>query len=342
MVHFDLLMPLGGVPGALWSAVDVLRELNALARLRAPRAKTPAASWRVIDARGRTHRFHALTCTSDEERRHGRRPAQAQRVLLLPPLEMRSIPALARLVQRNAEAVALARRCFDEGALLGACGTGMWLLAETGRLTQAPVPWLYQSGFAAHFPQVEIQASAPILATHRIVCAAMPSLQHALVLQLMSYAGQADLAHAGSEKLLLNAERQDLSAAMTVEQVMGRSRDVPLFRAQSWMQANASRSFRLAEAAAVAAISERTLGRLFLQHLGQTPLQYVQALRVQRAQMWLESTWRSVEEIAHDCGYADTSAFCRMFARATGTSPQRHRERYTFRGPRALWRSQEV
>jgi hypothetical protein len=58
--------------------------------------------------------------------------------------------------------------------------------------------------------------------------------------------------------------------------------------------------------------------------------------------MWLESTWRSVDEIAHDSGYRDTSAFCRMFARATGTSPQRYRERLTLRGPRARWKLGEA
>lgn len=62
---------------------------------------------------------------------------------------------------------------------------------------------------------------------------------------------------------------------------------------------------------------------------------------VKRAQMWLEGTFRSVDEIAHDCGYGDTSAFCRMFARATGTSPQRYCARCTFRGSRAR-RKQQV
>ncbi|MBT2333664.1 helix-turn-helix domain-containing protein [Variovorax paradoxus] len=342
MIHFDLLCPEGGVPGSLWSAVDVLRELNALARVRAPRAPLPATSWRLLGADGRTHHWHSQTCVSESERRHARRPQPGPRVLLLAPLEMQSIPALQQLVRRNAVAVELVRRRFESGSLIGACGTGIWLVAQAGCILRAPIPWLYQSGFEHHFPGLRIEAREPIVAEHGCVCAAAPPLLHALVLHLVRYAGMADLAHAGAEKLLLNAERQALSAAMTGEQVMGQARDTPLYLAQAWMQAHAGQPLRLADAAAAAAVSERTLSRLFRQHAGMTPLQYVQELRVQRAQMWLEGTFRSVDEIARDCGYGDTSAFCRMFARATGTSPQRYRGRYTFRGPRARWRLQET
>ena len=342
MVHFDLLLPEGGAPGALWSAVDVLRELNALARVRAPRDALPAASWRLLGADGRAHRWHAQTCINEDERRHARRPQPGPRVLLLAPLVMQSIPALQKLVRRNAASVELVRRRFEAGSLIGACGTGIWLLAQADCILSAPIPWLYQSGFEKYFPGVRMEARESIVAERGCVCAVAPSLLHALVLHLARYAGLADLAHAGAEKLLLNTERQALSAAMTGTQVMGQARDTPLYLAQAWMQAHAGQPLRLADAAAAASVSERTLTRLFHQHSGMTPLKYLQGLRVQRAQMWLEGTFRSVDEIARDCGYGDTSAFCRMFARATGTSPQRYRDRYTFRGPRARWRLQET
>ncbi|MDM0033792.1 helix-turn-helix domain-containing protein [Variovorax sp. J22P271] len=343
MIHFDLLLPPAAMPGSVWSAVDVLRQLNALARLRAPRASTPAVSWRVLDERGRIHRFHASTCVSAQERQHGRRPGDGQRVLLVPPFEgAQSVPALIRLVRRSAGIVDLLRASFDEGALLGACGTGVWLLAQTGRLEKAAMPWIYQPGFAHLFPSVRIEATAPIVAQHRILCAATPSLIHSLVLHLVGHAGAADLAHACEQTLLPNTERQQVSAAMNPDQGMGISRDTPLYRALTWMRTHAGRPFTLDEAAAAAAVSERTLSRLFRQHMDQTPLHYVQALRVNRAKMWLEGTWRSVEEIAHDCGYADASAFGRMFSRATGSSPQRWRERFSLRGPRALWKLHEA
>lgn len=342
MVHFDLLMLKGGMPGALWTAVDVLRGLNALQRVRAPKSRSEPASWRVIDARGNTHALHASTCVNASERRKGEAEGDGQRVLLVPPLETRSVPEIQRLATLNADAVGLVEQRFAQGALVGACGTGIWIVAASGCLTAAPVPWFYQSGFARHFPTIEIEARQSVLVTHRVICAATPSLAHSLVLHLAHYAGLADLAHAGAESMLFNNERQDLAARMEVEHIGGRSRDVPLHHAQSWLHANAGRPLHLREAAEAAAVSERTLNRLFRQHLECSPMQYLQDIRIKRARMWLESTWRSVDEIAHDSGYRDTSAFCRMFARATGESPQRYRERLTIRGPRARWKIGEA
>jgi transcriptional regulator GlxA family with amidase domain len=342
MVHFDLLMLKGGMPGALWTAVDVLRGLNALEKVRSPKSVAAPTSWRVIDVQGHTHPLHASTCTSAAERRKGRHRGDGQRVLLIPPLEMRSVPELHRFVKANGEAVGLVRRHVEQGAIVGACGSGMWLAAQAGCLAAAPVPWFYQSGFARHFPSIRIEPRKHILVSERVICAAAPSLAHALVLHMAQYAGLADLAQAGAEALLFNTERQFLAAEMDAAEVGGMSRDVPLYRAQSWFHANAGRPLHLSEAAEAAAVSERTLSRLFRQHLDCTPQQYLQDLRVKRARMWLESTWRSVDEIAHDSGYRDTSAFCRMFARVTGTSPQRHRERLTLRGPRARWKIGEA
>lgn len=340
MIHFELLMPNGALPGAIWTAVDVLRELNALARLRTPAASSPVVSWRVVTPQGRTHRFHALTCANTEERRCARHMVGVPHVLVLPPLELQSIPALNQLTANNEACVNRVREQLEKGASVGACGTGLWLLAATGRLVRAPLPWALRSGFEARFPSVPIETQHAMLVAQETVCAAAPELMHALVLQLASCAGQADLAHACAEKLLLNPERQNVSSSMSAAQVMGASRDTPLYRAQSWMQAHASHAFGLREVAAAASVSERSLHRLFAQHLNTTPARYLLSIRLVRAKMWLEGTWRSVEEIAHDSGYASVSAFCRMFVAETGTSPQRYREQYTFRGPRARWKTQ--
>jgi transcriptional regulator GlxA family with amidase domain len=340
MIHFELLLPAHGLAGSIWSAVDVLRELNSLARLRTAR-KEPVVSWRVIDSEGRPHRFHAITCTTAQERRHHKNRDDVRRVLLVPPLETSSLPELYRLIEKDAAALDTLRRAHDEGALLGACGTGVWLLAHGGMIEKAPVPWLYQSGFAAYFPALHIESRLPFVDGPRTLCAATPSLLYALVLRIIARAGEADLAHAVAEKLMFNDERQGLSAEMTTEQIMGASRDTPLYLAMSWMRSHLGSTFRLAEVAQAAATSERTLSRLFQRHLGQSPLQYIQEQRVKRAEMWLEGTWRSVGEIAQDCGYNDVSAFCRMFTRATGVSPQRYRERYNFRGPRAAWKAKD-
>jgi AraC-like DNA-binding protein len=50
------------------------------------------------------------------------------------------------------------------------------------------------------------------------------------------------------------------------------------------------------------------------------------AVRVRRAETWLERTDKPVMEIAFDLGYTDASNFTRAFRRQTGVSPKAFRD----------------
>lgn len=341
MVLFQLIAPPGCLMGALHSTVDVLREVNSLARARAGRRIAPPVAWRLVDVAGRAHPARQHVYASRDEATLARAKTE-QQVLVLPPLLMVTIPGLRRLVQQSAAVVPLLKDAHAQGRWIGACGTGLWLLARTGLIDHqpTPVPWLYQSGFARDFPAVPIGSESPLLMGRHLVMAAAPNLMHELALKLLEGVGLSDLASAARDKLVINPERQHLVTQIP-EQVVGISRDAPLHRAIAWIDANAARHITIADAARAAAVSDRTLARLFQRHLQRTPQRYLQELRVKRAQMWLEATWRSVQEIAEASGYPDPATFRRMFRQVSGITPAEHRKRFTVRTPRAIWQLAE-
>ncbi len=77
----------------------------------------------------------------------------------------------------------------------------------------------------------------------------------------------------------------------------------------------------------VSAMSRRGLHKAFLEHLGRTPGQELQRVRIDRAKKLLTQTAQKVETIAHDSGYQSINSFCVAFKRATGMSAKRFRER---------------
>jgi LacI family transcriptional regulator len=77
----------------------------------------------------------------------------------------------------------------------------------------------------------------------------------------------------------------------------------------------------------VSAMSRRGLHKAFLEHLGRTPGQELQRVRIDRAKKLLTKTGQKVETIAHDSGYRSINSFCVAFKRATGTSAKKFRER---------------
>ena len=77
----------------------------------------------------------------------------------------------------------------------------------------------------------------------------------------------------------------------------------------------------------VAAMSRRGLHKAFWEHLGRTPGQELQRVRIDRAKMLLAKTSHKVETVAHDSGYQSINSFCVAFKRATGMSAKKFRER---------------
>lgn len=71
-------------------------------------------------------------------------------------------------------------------------------------------------------------------------------------------------------------------------------------------------------------VSESSLRALFHLHLNLSPLQFRQKTRLARAAYLLESTDRSIGEIAGDTHFYDTASFCRSFKKHYGQTPREY------------------
>ena len=101
-----------------------------------------------------------------------------------------------------------------------------------------------------------------------------------------------------------------------------------------WIETHAHEDLTLTVIAAHAGLSARTLNRRFHEQPGQTPIQWVTAVRIRRAQELLQTTDLGVDHIAHLVGFASPAHFRIQFKRLSGVAP--HAYRATFRtAPRA-------
>jgi AraC-like DNA-binding protein len=77
----------------------------------------------------------------------------------------------------------------------------------------------------------------------------------------------------------------------------------------------------LSELANVAGLSQSYFSRAFRASTGMSPLQWLLALRVRRAQQMLLETDASLSDLALKCGFADQSHFTRTFHAIAGEPP---------------------
>ncbi|MDR0807787.1 MAG: helix-turn-helix domain-containing protein, partial [Gemmobacter sp.] len=91
--------------------------------------------------------------------------------------------------------------------------------------------------------------------------------------------------------------------------------------------------FPVSRLAQIAGTSERTIARLFVKELGQTPHDYVESVRIDQARNMLEATKRAVKAIAFECGFANSQQMRAAFQRRLHVSPQRYRESFRPNSP---------
>ena len=74
-------------------------------------------------------------------------------------------------------------------------------------------------------------------------------------------------------------------------------------------------------------ISEVYLRKLFLNHLGTSPKQYILDMRIQKAKELLVESPLSVTDISRECGFSSVYHFCRAFKKRTATTPTQFAEK---------------
>ena len=79
------------------------------------------------------------------------------------------------------------------------------------------------------------------------------------------------------------------------------------------------------ELASVATVTKAYFIRLFKQDFSQTPVQYINRKKVERAQLLLFTSDCSVKEVAYKLGFSDHSYFIPLFRKIAGITPQEYR-----------------
>ncbi|MDD2844787.1 MAG: helix-turn-helix transcriptional regulator [Rhodoferax sp.] len=177
------------------------------------------------------------------------------------------------------------------------------------------------------------------------LCAALPAEPCALTVSPLVRAlldhlrAQPDhLAETPADARLMQVLLDQLIAAPRAGSYLPTSEDPALGAVLRLLQANPGDNRSVAELAAQANTTERTLMRRCQRDLGLSLAQWRQRLRVVRAMALLESG-QTVETIALDLGYGSASAFITMFKRLAGATPDEFRKG-SAGGTKPSWRRQ--
>ncbi|WP_301146473.1 GlxA family transcriptional regulator [Mycobacterium simiae] len=221
------------------------------------------------------------------------------------------------------------KSAYQKGIRIVSICSGAFTMAAAGILDgkRATTHWVAAELLAATYPAVQVDADALYVDEGQLLTSAGASAGLDLCLHLVAR-DYGSAAAADAARLAVTPLHRSGGQA----QFIVRNRRISHTELDGllvWIEHNAHLPLTLRDIAHQASSSERTLNRRFKHETGQTPMQWVNSVRIRHAQQLLETTSDSIESISRRAGFASTANFREQFRRLAGVSPQSYR--HTFR-----------
>jgi transcriptional regulator GlxA family with amidase domain len=226
-------------------------------------------------------------------------------------------------------AVKWIKQSYERGARIAATCTGSFLMAESGILNgrTATTNWYFANMFRRKYPDVELKIDKVINVDGRLISSGAATAFLNLCLYLIEEFGSKDLAQLCSKALLIDPNRK-LQSPYIAHDFWKNHLDTQILKAQQWMEENFTGKIYIDDIADIAAISPRHFKRRFKKATNETPLAYIQHLRIEYAKELLEKSSETINEITYKIGYEDINSFRRLFKKNTGISPKDYRNNF--------------
>lgn len=250
-------------------------------------------------------------------------------LIFIPSLFYGGHRAFEQLLARHASSCDWLISQWHRGAMLAANCTGTFLLAQTGLLDGrvATTTWWLASQFRTRFPKVNLQLRPVLTEVDRLLCAGASASYLLQAIRIVEQFSGPVIASQCAKSMLIDVSQTTQTPYMPLLADKTHT-DALVHRAQHWLQTHMSNDVRISTLAAALAVSERTLIRRFNGVLEQTPLTYLQHLRIDTARVLLEAGDLGIEQIANQVGYGDPSSFSRLFRQRLGLTPGAYRSRF--------------
>jgi transcriptional regulator GlxA family with amidase domain len=232
-------------------------------------------------------------------------------------------------VERNPRVVPWLRRWHQRGAVIASVCSGVGLVAESGLLDskRATTHWGLADRFRQKYPKVRWMPELMVTEDRGFYCGGGVNASLDLSLYLVEkYCGH-EVAMQTAKALLIETPRA-WQAGFAIVPLKTEHSDDAISKAQEWLHHNFRKTFPLEAPARLAGMSLRNFVRRFKQATGDSPLMYLQKLRVAAAKRLLENDHRTVQEISDAVGYRDAAFFRQIFQRHTGISPAAYRRSF--------------
>jgi transcriptional regulator GlxA family with amidase domain len=232
-------------------------------------------------------------------------------------------------IKKNEEFIPWIVKQYYQGAEVTSLCVGAFLLAATGLLNgkECSTHWLFAKQFREMFPEVTLVDDRIVTEQQGLYSSGGATSYWNLLLYLVEkYAGR-EMAITASKVYALEIDRKSQSPFIMFNGQKTHE-DEPIKKAQEFIEANIAERISVEDLAMKYAIGKRHFERRFKKATNNTPVEYIQRVKVEAAKKQLESGRRNINEVMYNVGYTDTKAFRSIFKKITGLSPVEYKNKY--------------
>ncbi len=224
------------------------------------------------------------------------------------------------------------RWCYTGGTVLATVCSGALMLAEAGLLDGQDVTshWGYCDALSVKYPSLRVHPHRALVVSgegSRIVMAGGGTSWQDLALFLIArFVGIEEAMRVARVYLIdwHDMGQQPFAALTCTRQV----EDGVISDCQVWLAEHYDQLNPVAAMVERSGLTERSFNRRFAQATGMSPMEYLHTLRLEEAKQILETTNLSIDAVANEVGYAESSFFGRLFRRKVGITPAQYRKRF--------------
>ncbi|MGV3706501.1 MAG: GlxA family transcriptional regulator [Arcticibacter sp.] len=250
-------------------------------------------------------------------------------LLVIPP----TFGRMEQGIQANAEAIPYFRELHRKGSSLASLCAGAFLLAETGLMSgrKCSTHWAHIKEFRERYPDVELEDGAVITEHGNIYSSGGANSLWNLLLYLVEKFSDRETAIMISKYFAIDMSR-DSQSQFAIFRGQRNHRDADIQKAQDYIEKKYEERITVEDLAELLHVGRRTFERRFKDATNNTPIEYIQRVRIEAAKQFFEVSRKNVSDVMYDVGYTDTKAFREIFKKITGLTPIEYRNRFAKAG----------
>ncbi len=234
------------------------------------------------------------------------------------------------ILKKNEAIVNWIKQMNSSGTEVASLCVGAFFLAEAGLLNGkiATSHWAATEEMQLQYPLIQMKSDQVITDQEGVYTSGGGFSSIKLILYLIEKFCGRETALWISKRFSIDID-QISQAHFAIFTGLHQHNDNEILKAQTYIEQNYSANMGIEEVSAQCNTGKRNFVRRFKAATNNTPIEYLQRVRIEAAKKTLEDKDWPLEEVMSEAGYRDIKTFRMIFKRVTGLSPRDYRKKYS-------------